>query len=149
VHWLRSYWRSRVRTAVICRKPCFLGQTCVYATVCALGPCLHAGCASAAWVRAWSRGNDMGAGRRCLTLQGGGFRWSGPPHNGSCMSRRCAWATFISLNCFMGPVDDSVTTNTKSQSHKYEWKRGGLGNTVSSHGAGSGMRGRLGWCCVR
>jgi hypothetical protein len=30
-----------------------------------------------------------------------------------------------------------------------EWKRGGLGNAVSSHGAGSGMRGRLGWCVVR
>ena len=27
-------------------------------------------------------------------------------------------STVISLNRFMGPVDDSVTTNTKSQSHK-------------------------------
>jgi hypothetical protein len=29
------------------------------------------------------------------------------------------------------------------------WTRGGLVDTVSSRGEGSGMRGRLGWCCVR
>ena len=29
------------------------------------------------------------------------------------------WATFISLNSFMGPVDDSVSTNTKHQSTQW------------------------------
>ncbi len=28
------------------------------------------------------------------------------------------WTSFISLNRFLGPVDDSGTTDTKSQSHK-------------------------------
>ena len=43
-----------------------------------LGPCLHAGCVSAVWVRGGSRGNDMGAERRCLALRVGGVLWSGP-----------------------------------------------------------------------
>jgi len=47
--------------------------------VCVLGPFLHEGCASAAWVHDGSLGNDMGAGSRCLTTQVGVVRWSGPP----------------------------------------------------------------------
>jgi len=43
-----------------------------------LGPFLHAGCASAAWVHGGSLVNDMGAGRRWLTPRVGGVRWSGP-----------------------------------------------------------------------
>jgi hypothetical protein len=43
------------------------------ARVCVLGPCLHAGCARAAWVGVGSRGNDLGAGGLCLApLVGGG-----------------------------------------------------------------------------
>ena len=90
---------GRRGTVDICRKQGFPGQPCVYTTTCALGPCMDAGCASATWVSGGSRGNDMGAGRRCLAQRGGGVSWSGPPHNGACMSGRCAsgnvegWAT--------------------------------------------------------
>jgi hypothetical protein len=67
------------------QKTLFPGTYWVHARTCVLGPCLHTGCASAAWVRGGSRGNDMGAGRRCLAQRVGGVGWSGPPRNGARM----------------------------------------------------------------
>ena len=43
VHWPRSYCRSRARTAVICRKPCFRDRLRMYAGKYVLGPCLRSG----------------------------------------------------------------------------------------------------------
>jgi len=52
---------------------CHMQKTLFPARVCVLGPCLHAGCARAAWVGVGSRGNDLGAGGLCLApLVGGG-----------------------------------------------------------------------------
>ena len=76
---------------------------------------LSAGCAGAAWVRGGSLGGGMGAGGRCLATQVGGVRWSG-----SLLQRRRR----------LGEVCGRA--------------RAGLGYTVSSCGAVSGMRGRLG-----
>jgi len=84
------------------------------------GPCLHAGRARAACVSGGSRGNGMGAGGRS-TGSTGGRR----PLVGSCS--QCA--THMRSVC--------------------EWTPGGLGDTVSFRCAGSGMRGRLGWCSVQ
>jgi len=90
VHWQRSYCRSRSRKTVICRKPCFRGQPCVHVRACVLGPCLHAGCARAAWVGGRSRGNAMGARGRCMTPRVGCVRWSGPARNGLRLRGLCA-----------------------------------------------------------
>ena len=67
--------------------------------VCVLGPCLCAGCDHAACVDGGSRGNDMGAGGRCLASLLGGVRWRGPTRGGARVRERCAggrvggWAT--------------------------------------------------------
>ena len=58
-------------------KTLFPGQSSIHATVCVLGPCLHAGCDHAACVDGGSRGNDMGAGGRCLSPRVGGVHWAG------------------------------------------------------------------------
>jgi hypothetical protein len=57
------------------QKTLFPGTYWVHARTCVLGPCLHAGCASASWVRGGSRGNNIGAGRLCLVPRMGGVRW--------------------------------------------------------------------------
>jgi len=67
-----------------------------------------------------SLGSGVGAGGRCLAPLVGGVRWSDPP-----LHRRGS----------VGAV--------------YGRSRGGPGDAVSSRDAGSGMRGRLGWCGVR
>lgn len=76
LHWQRSCCRSRVRTAAICRKPCFLDRPCAPTMAYVLGPCLHAGCAREAWVTA-----GVGA---TAWVQGGGA-W------------RLAWAASVGL----------------------------------------------------
>jgi hypothetical protein len=119
MHWPLSCCRSPARTADIFRKSCFRGRPCMHATACVPGPCLYAGCSRAACVSGGSRGNGMGAGGQCLAPRVGSVRWSGPARNTPRMRAVC------------------------------EWTGGGLGDLVSSCGAGSGMRGRLVWCGVR
>ena len=85
-----------------------------------LGTFLHAGCAGAACVRYGSLGSGMGAGGRCLAPLVVGVRWSGPP-----LQRRGRLGVMCGRS------------------------RGGLGDSVSSRGAASGMRGRLVSCCVQ
>jgi hypothetical protein len=80
-----------------------------------LGPFLYAGCAGAAWVSSGSLGVGMGAGGRCLTPRVGDVRWSGSP-----LQRLGRLESVCGRAC------------------------AGLGNTVSSRGAASGMRGHLG-----
>ena len=65
------------------QKTLFWETYWVHVRTCVLGPFLHAGCASAAWVHGGSLGNDMGTGRRCLVPLVGGVRWSGPPCSGA------------------------------------------------------------------
>ena len=60
------------------QKTLFRETYWVHVRTCVLGPFLHAGCASAAWVHGGSLVNDMGAGRRCQVPLVGGVRWSGP-----------------------------------------------------------------------
>ena len=65
----------------------------------------------------------MGAGRRCLAPRVGGGSWSSPPHCGvhlgvvsrGNLARTPDVAVVISLNLFLAPVDDTVTTHSKTQ----------------------------------
>jgi hypothetical protein len=97
------------------QKTLFPGTYWVHKRTGVIGPFLHAGCAGAAWVRGGSLGCGMGAGGRCLAPRVGGVRWSGSP---------------LQRSGRLGTVCGRA--------------RAGLGDVVSSHGAASGMRGRLG-----
>ena len=78
MHWPRSCCQSCAPPPAIYGKPCFRGRPRIHATVCVLGPCLHAGCDHAACIDGGIRGNYMGAGGRCLASRVGGVRWRGP-----------------------------------------------------------------------
>jgi hypothetical protein len=67
------------RTAAMCGMPCFLDRPCAPTAACVLGPCLHAGCARAAWVSGGSRANRDDAAFYCSyrnkTWVRGGGAW--------------------------------------------------------------------------
>ena len=97
------------------QKTLFPGTYWVHKRTCVLGPFLHAGCAGAAWVRGGSLGDGMCACGRCLAPRVGSVRWSGSP-----LQQRGRLGAVCGRAC------------------------AGLSNVVSSRGAASGMRGRLG-----
>ncbi len=102
------------------QKTLFLGPDPHVHWAYVLGPCLRVGCSHAAWSVGGSRSDALGAGRRCLAPRVGGVSWSSAGSCGEVLGEGAG-----------------------------AWASGGPGGAVSSRGAESVMRGRLGWCGVQ